>query len=767
MTLLLFCAIAVAIVFLWNRAYRNIPWPVAIAFLVLTIAYEAPTLFTSRVDLPGRLAYVAYPWKALGGEPVKANTGIVFTQLAPWTEAARASLRKGALPEWNRNSASGTPLLANQQTALLHPFTLAGLVLSTGKAFTLSACLRLFTVLIFTFVFLRRWRLCTAAACYGAVAYAFCTFHIVWLLFPLGLATMMLPLLLAGVDELSRRLDAIGALPLILGTTFALFGGHPESAAWVMVVAGLYVLYIALRLRRRMRFVIAAALAFAIGIAMAAVFWYPTWRILPHTSRAQLIEALKKYPPVHKYSADWLLPLVAPNILGTPPAGTYTAPKPFNPGVLDDYGEVASGYAGVISIGLAIAAVMRMRIRPRPFLIILLLLAFVTMIEPPYWRDLVRHTPLIGLTLLGRLRFVIALTIAMLAACGLDDWLRGRTKIVVLAACMLIAAIVVGGAYGSRHVYAWHIAVAIGAIVLLHFRTSVAAIAMALLTFGELAYVTRGYNPAARAADVYPSTGAIRVLEKVSPARFVAVGWSFLAETPSFYGIEDLKTTDPIANGRYLRVMGPLLQMRPGDYDQIVNDLTTPFLNFLGVQYIYVPADSDKSAPHLTTLYSGADGRVLRNPNALPRYFSVNDVVVEPDLDAAIARMQQMTDFRHSAIIDAAPGITEKQFYAPPAEVSIRKYGPSSAELHVKSEGRALIVTSDVAWPGWSARWNGRELPTVTANGAFVGVFVPTGEGTLRLSYSAPGLRAGAIASLLATALLGFALMRARSRGAQ
>lgn len=50
-----------------------------VLFIVLTLAYQARTVFTSQVDIPGNLAYVAYPWQSLNRPPVKANTGIVFT----------------------------------------------------------------------------------------------------------------------------------------------------------------------------------------------------------------------------------------------------------------------------------------------------------------------------------------------------------------------------------------------------------------------------------------------------------------------------------------------------------------------------------------------------------------------------------------------------------------------------------------------------------------------------------------------------------------
>ncbi|MEO6487412.1 MAG: hypothetical protein ABIO78_05655, partial [Thermoanaerobaculia bacterium] len=157
LTVVLFALISAGIVLTWNRFFRPVPWRVAIILWLLCAAYQGPSLFTARVDVPGNLAFVAYPWQATGRPPVKANTGILFTQIAPWTRIARDMVRAGEVPLWNRASASGAPLLANQQTAIYHPFTLLGLLLPLGKAFTLSACLRLFFVALFTFVLLRNW----------------------------------------------------------------------------------------------------------------------------------------------------------------------------------------------------------------------------------------------------------------------------------------------------------------------------------------------------------------------------------------------------------------------------------------------------------------------------------------------------------------------------------------------------------------------------------------------------------------------------------
>src|SRR5215217_1197783 len=103
-TLALFLTSAFVIAYLWNRFFEPVPWRVVLLFLAIVCVYEGATLFSSEVDVPGKLAFYVYPWKALSATPAHANTGIVFTQLVPWTRVARDSILAGEWPLWNRYS---------------------------------------------------------------------------------------------------------------------------------------------------------------------------------------------------------------------------------------------------------------------------------------------------------------------------------------------------------------------------------------------------------------------------------------------------------------------------------------------------------------------------------------------------------------------------------------------------------------------------------------------------------------------------------------
>jgi len=724
LTLILAAAASVAIAAGWNRWFPRVPWKIVALFGLLCAAYQAQTLLTNRVDLPGNLAFHAYPWKAVDAPAARANTGIVFTQLAPWTRIARDELKAGAMPLWNRHSAGGAPLMANQQTAIFHPFTLLGLPLSVGKAFTLSATLRLFVLLFFTFVFLRGHGLRDAAAVFGAVAYAFCTFHIVWLLFPLGLATMMLPVALAGARELVATRTRASYVLLVLGLALSVLGGHPESALWVWVTTAAYVVYAA---RAR---VFLPASAFIVAALLTAFFWYPTLRALETTERFQKFHSRELNPADHGLSSEWLLPLLAPNILGTPMAGTYQPPRGAHPAVLNDYGEVASGYAGLLTLALALSALFVSRKRPLFFGLGLMLFTLLTIAEVPVWRDAIRAVPLAGVSLHQRLRVLWDLGACIAAAVAVDALFEKRRALYAALAATAVAFVAVFVARDAA--FDLYFVLPLATLVIFAIRPS-AALAT-LLVFVDLTVATWRYNPPAKPEHVYPVTGAIAFLQQAEkPFRMAAWGWSFLPDTPGWYGLEDVKTTDPVQHSAYFFLLRGYLGIDPASPDLVLGNVERAYLDFLNVRYLYLPPDHEIQPAGFVERYRGPDGLVLENTETLSRYFFVRATRVEPDLGMTVAYSRFITDFRAQSIVDRKPPDLPLQFAG--GDVRLVAYEGNRTVLDVDSRGWNLLVTSDAHWPGWRARVNGIEHDVVTVNGAFNGVFVPPGKGRVELWY--------------------------------
>jgi hypothetical protein len=262
-------------------------------------------------------------------------------------------------------------------------------------------------------------------------------------------------------------------------------------------------------------------------------------------------------------------------------------------------------------------------------------------------------------------------------------------------------------------------------------------------------------------------TGAIRALQRTpAPGRIAAAGRSLLPDTPGYYGLEDVKTTDPVRDPRYLRLLAALLAVRPDDYDQRIHDMAAPFFDFLGVRAIYAPPGWPAPAAAMRLIYSGPDGEVFANPRALPRYFLAGSWQVEPSFEGALAKLAAIADFRAATIVNRVPWQVRRAMSAgrdagggggkgAGGELRLLAYGANSARLAVDSHGWNLLVTSDADWPGWRLAWNGERLPAVVVNGAFVGAFVPPGRGVVELRYRPRELDTGLASAAGALLLLG------------
>ncbi len=488
---------------------------------------------------------------------------------------------------------------------------------------------------------------------------------------------MMLPACFAGVQEVARAPRLASYNFLVIALSLTILGGHPESALWVWIVTAAFALYS----RKR---VVLIATTFILAMLLTAFFWYPTFRALRDSSeRYEEMQILHLNPANHHLSAEWLLPLVAPNALGTPMAGDYHPPRGGHHAILNDYGEVASGYAGLLTLACAFAAPFFARRKPLWFALALMIFALLTISETPLWREMLRAVPLVGISLQQRLRIFWVLGTCIAAALTVD-------RIPKLAPLMTIVLLI------------------------------------------DLLITTRGYNPPSRMRDVYPVTGAIAFLQhQPKPFRFAALGWSFLPDTPSYYDIEDVKTTDPVQKKEFMKLLRGYLRIDPASPDLVIGDTAQPFFDFLNVRFIYVPSGAPAPSPAFVERYRGADGVIYENPRALPRYFFVKKYRVEPEFGRALWFSRFIRDFREEAIVDHVPLRAGEGAGAP--QLKIIRYAQNETELDVMGPG--LLAGSDNHWLGWRAYWNGRRIPVVTVNGSFLGCFVPPGHGRLRFRY--------------------------------
>jgi uncharacterized membrane protein YfhO len=87
---------------------------------------------------------------------------------------------------------------------------------------------------------------------------------------------------------------------------------------------------------------------------------------------------------------------------------------------------------------------------------------------------------------------------------------------------------------------------------------------------------------------------------------------------------------------------------------------------------------------------------------------------------------------------------------AAPGSARFVLYDNERVVAESRAQRRSLLVLSDVHYPGWKARVDGREVPMERVNYLLRGVMVPAGTHRVEFVYEPASWRAGWIISLLA-----------------
>jgi hypothetical protein len=159
----------------------------------------------------------------------------------------------------------------------------------------------------------------------------------------------------------------------------------------------------------------------------------------------------------------------------------------------------------------------------------------------------------------------------------------------------------------------------------------------------------------------------------------------------------------------------------------------------------FVVAEFD--LPSLALREQFAESRVYENERALPRAFLIANAQSVSGWQDAQARLGAGFDPTQGAlvegdlILDGPPGWQEAQ---------ISFFSPNRVVVHADVQRVALLVLSEVYYPGWRAVVDGIEQPVYRVNGVMRGVVLEPGAHTVVWSYRPASLCWGIAISLVA-----------------
>ena len=759
-------AIYAIAVWLVRRVRIDLPWRIAAFFYLLVLVFLWRPLTSDVVNLPVDFLRSLPPWAFLTRfhKPLNPDINDLALQIVPWANQVRESWRAGHVPLWNNLSGSGYPLLASAQSSALSPLRLLALALPLGQSFAAEAAMKFLIAMTFTYLFCRR-RYSELASAAAAVCFAFCSFVVVWLHFPLGTVAVFVPAALYQIELIAERRTYPRFVFAAALWAAMIFCGHPETAAHIFFISLLFVAWLALverpfpTSRHALKFVGTLIGALAVAALLASPFLAPFAEAITKSRR---FSKLQSRPNLIGYYSDWpsVVLLLQPRFYGSIPFEKTWVSAPS--------AESITGFAGLLGIAAWFALLVRI-VRTRDwrsresFLIIATIIVLGIILGWPGISQLFHLV--FKLAANARLRLLLCFLVAVQTAAMIDLVTRDvRAFLSGIAICsVILAGILFFGGVPDGSPYLTAVMSLIPSIIVLAIATLTAVVdrrphlssKMLLLVaiIAEVWTATAGWNPTLRVEEMYPATPLIEKLQSLkakqppnSPFRIVGTGPIFFPNTPAMFGLEDIRAHDPMANGRYLGMLRVLTGYDTEDYFPKWKNVETRVLDYLNVKYVVTPPNADlHDWQRYALAYDGRDGRVFENRDVLPRFYPVRNVILEFNNNRFVHLLQTEKDWAHTALLKSLPVRNDAEradLLAPrvkgslDATMRITQATATDFQMTGIAPRYTFIVSSIPFWPGWKIESSGQSLTPLHVNGAFLGFVVPPGRFDLHVWYS-------------------------------
>jgi len=755
-----------------------------------------------HIPFPGDLLIAEYnPWKTEvylgynpGSYPNKAQYFDVLRQLYPWRSFAIDQLKQGLLPLWNPYNFSGSPLLANFQSAVLYPLNLIFLFAPFKIGWTLLVIVQPFLALFFTFLYCRKIGLQKLPSLFTAVSYSFSYFFIVWLEYnTIGHILAWMPFALLAIEHLLEKREKRWGAGLIFACFAIVTAGHIQLAGYVFVFLFAYILFRTKNLQERL---ILGTLV-VLGVGVSAIQLIPGLELIRESARSPIpysvvLEKILVQP-------KQLIMLIVPDFFGNPATRNY---------ILQDTYVGKAISIGVIPFIFAILGLLQFgKERLVKFFAVLAACIVLYITKNPISAFLFHiDIPIISSSSPTLSAFLLSFSASMLAGYGMQAWIaRAVSKRGVYLACLpFVVLFVLLWGYVSRPsvniIPVFAVASASKELLLAVFLFGAGGILMyigvlkkriipiffmvLLLLHGVSVFrAFQKFNPFVPQELVFPNHHLLSFLEnKTDIQRF----WGYKAGAveanfATQYSLFSPDGYDPLYPKRYGEFIqssqnGTIassfsLQNRSdaavsNSKDLVENSARLRVLNALGVSYIldkFESASSQKDFPvnRFVQEYDVRGWKVYKDQTVPQRIRLVGNYRV-------FANGKEFTDIFFSESFDPSAAILlEKNIDISTKQdinssVVVKQYMPNSIVLQTRSKTNQLLYVSDIFFPGWNAYIDDTKTEILRANFAFRSIAVPKGNHTVVMEYAPESVRTGLIISLLSIIISAAVLFRFR-----
>lgn len=661
----------------------------------------------------------------------------------PTASFLHAELQRGNLPLWNPYQMAGQPFLALYVTAALYPPNLLFMgLLPPLRALEALSLLHLSVAGYFAWLLGARLGLSPPARLVAAVAYMFSPIVLHGIYMVPCLATQSwLPAIIWALDGLLAEARPRWAVALAVCFTLSFLGGYAVGIYYALLLAlayGLFGLVVIARKGTRLRVSGLAVLSAVLALGLAAPQMLPTLELT-----ASSLRTFQSFPYEQGWLGSFKLQELLTGLLGAAPVGAM-------------YRSVS---LPALTLPLALCGALARGQRAR-------------------WAFVFCAAGIAGAYMLGPRSPVYAVFYALpLGGAFRSPWQMAFVY-------QFLAALLVGfGIEGIRR--------RVGTTRVGRTGGAVVAVGLALLFVVGVYVRTRLPVPPPAAAVPHPggATGFIeflraaphrgrafvqgsdlegRSLLKVGMVHGIFVVPDYESNMPSVY-------RDFLADTPSYLWQGNLLLL--GKRGSTAPPPRIRALDLMSVRYYVTALPSapvDDALGRLATKLDGhRDGyELFERREALPRAYTVGRVLHAEDFDGALARVLDGSFRpREEAVVTGSRGLEE--LVAGEAghgrdvgSAEILRYSTEEVEIAADCAQPCLLVLTDLDYPGWQARVDGREVDVHRTNALFRGVHLAPGSRRVTFRYRPASFRNGVLLLLAAVLVgsIGLATLHARAR---
>ena len=723
----------------------------AIAFLVFIFFWQF--LFKGLLPIPSDdIVGLYHPFRDLYAKDYP--NGIPFKnflitdpvrQQYPWKELAVSLEKKLQLPLWNPYVLSGSPLLANFQSAAFYPLNILFFILPFNLSWTDIIFLGPLLGGLFLYLYLDNLRLSKWASILGAFTFALSGFFVAWMEWgTITQVALWLPLVLLSTDKLILNKKSFKwGLVYILSLLCAFFAGHLQTFFYLGIVSLIYFISRWLTSEKSGKVMTVYLMLNTLFLILISVQLIPALQFIGLSARNIDVGGINAQGWFIPY--QHLIQFVAPDYFGNPATLNYWGTW--------NYGELV-GYVGLVPLILGLYAMYFRRDKKTLFFGCLLFLSLFFSL-PTFLAKLpfTFRIPFLSEAQPTRLLFIVDFALSVLAALGFDYFLKTKKKIHIIYPLILLGIIFLTLIFfiPKEHILVIKSNLIFPALLLVvssilfvsliifqnkkKMTVLILILLLALTAFDLLRFAWK-YNPFTSRTYLFPQTKTLSFLaENLGNYRYMTTDSQILPPNfSSVYRLQSVDGYDPL----YLQRYGELIIATERNKSDVTppfgfNRIITPhnyqskIVNLLGVKYIL--SLSNLNSPNLRKVFQEGQTLVYENLNVIPRVFFVTKIKNAKSQQEAINLLfAESFDPSTMAVTEDADNRLMTLGEVAAGQANITGYSENKVVIETGNDDAGFLVLTDSFYPTWKATIDGKETQIYRTDYSFRGIIVPAGN---------------------------------------